>query len=90
MNRCPHEGAALCRGRLVGLMAADRPGELLRCPWHGWEFDLRTGQSWCEPDTVRARTCHVTVEPGAALVKGPFAAETVTVSVEQDDVVVEV
>ena len=98
INRCPHEGAALCRGVLVGLMAADRPGayrldrpgELLRCPWHGWEFDVFTGQSWCEPDSVRARSYNVTVEPGEALAKGPFAAETVKVSVEQDYVVLEV
>ncbi|MFZ0849521.1 MAG: Rieske 2Fe-2S domain-containing protein, partial [Hyphomicrobiaceae bacterium] len=25
-----------------------REGEMVRCPWHGWEFDIRTGQSWCE------------------------------------------
>jgi 3-phenylpropionate/trans-cinnamate dioxygenase ferredoxin subunit len=98
INRCPHEGAPLCRGRLFGLMESDRPGtyrlvrngEMLRCPWHGWEFDIRTGQSWCEPDNVRARTYNVTVEPGEALAKGPFTAETVPVRVEQNYVVVEV
>jgi nitrite reductase/ring-hydroxylating ferredoxin subunit len=98
INRCPHEGAPLCRGRLLGLMESDRPGryrlvrhgEMLRCPWHGWEFDIRTGQSWCEPDSVRARTYNVTVEPGGDLAKGPFAAETVPVAVERDYVVVEV
>ncbi len=98
INRCPHEGAPLCRGRLLGLMDSDRPGryrltrngEMLRCPWHGWEFDIRTGQSWCEPDSVRARTYNVTVEPGAGLAKGPFAAETVPVAVEREYVVVEV
>ncbi len=98
VNVCPHEGAPLCRGRIVGLASAERPGEyrltrhgeLLRCPWHGWEFDIRTGQSWCSPDTVRARTYHVTVEPGAALAKGPFVAETVPVQVESAYVVVDV
>ncbi len=98
INRCPHEGAPLCRGLIVGFADADapgqyrltRPGEMLRCPWHGWEFDIRTGQSWCDPDTVRARSYAVTVEPGETLAKGPFAAETVTVSVERDYVVVEV
>jgi nitrite reductase/ring-hydroxylating ferredoxin subunit len=97
-NRCPHEGAPLCRGRLFGAMEADRPGqyrltrrgELLRCPWHGWEFDIRTGQSWCEPGGVKARTYNVSVEPGEALAKGPFMAETVPVSVERDYVVVEI
>ena len=98
INRCPHEGAPLCQGRLLGLMEADRPGryrlvrngEMLRCPWHGWEFDIRTGQSWCEPNSFRARIYNVTVEPGQDLAKGPFAAETVPVSVERDYVVLEV
>jgi 3-phenylpropionate/trans-cinnamate dioxygenase ferredoxin subunit len=98
INRCPHEGAPLCRGVLVGLAESDRPGqfrlvrqgEMLRCPWHGWEFDIRTGQSWCDPDSVRARSYAVTVEPGETLAKGPFVAETVPVSVEREYVVVEV
>ncbi len=98
INRCPHEGAPLCRGVLVGLAESDRPGqfrlvrqgEMLRCPWHGWEFDIRTGQSWCDPDTVRARSYAVTVEPGETLAKGPFVAETVPVSVEREYVVIEV
>ncbi|MCL2427804.1 MAG: Rieske (2Fe-2S) protein [Alphaproteobacteria bacterium] len=97
INRCPHEGAPLCTGVLVGLAESDRPGtfrlirkgEMLRCPWHGWEFDLRTGQSWCDPDSVRARSYKVTVEPGETLAKGPFTAETVAVSVDRDYVVVE-
>ena len=98
INRCPHEGAPLCRGRIVGFATADAPGdyrltrqgEMLRCPWHGWEFDIRTGQSWCDPETVRARSYAVTVEPGQALARGPFVAETVPVRVEDSYVVVEV
>ena len=66
-----------------------RPGELLRCPWHGWEFDIRTGQSWCDPTRVRARPYTVSVQPGTRLVAGPYVAETVPVSVENDYVVVE-
>ncbi len=61
------------------LAGGGREEELLRCPWHGWEFDIRTGQSWCDPDSVRARTYSVTVEPGEALAKGPFVAETLPV-----------
>jgi len=98
INRCPHEGGELCRGRLVGLMESDRPGEyrltrhgeMLRCPWHGWEFDIRTGQSWCDPQNTRVRSYNITVEPGATVVKGPFVAETVPVTVERDYLVVEV
>ena len=83
-NRCPHAGGPLCRGRIVPLVQSDGPGhyrltrhqEFLRCPWHGWEFDVRTGQSWCDPKSTRARQFRVTVEPGETLVKGPYVAET--------------
>jgi 3-phenylpropionate/trans-cinnamate dioxygenase ferredoxin subunit len=98
VNRCPHEGAALCMGPILARFTADRPGEyrltrhgeMLRCPWHGWEFDIKTGQSWCHAESVKARTYPVEVVPGEALAKGPFVAETVPVSIEQQYVVVEV
>jgi nitrite reductase/ring-hydroxylating ferredoxin subunit len=97
-NRCPHEGASLCKGRLVGLVEAAEPGsyrfsrrdELIRCPWHGWEFDLRTGKSWCEPDRTKVKSYDLVVESGKALVEGPFRAETFPVSIEQQYVVVEI
>jgi 3-phenylpropionate/trans-cinnamate dioxygenase ferredoxin subunit len=96
-NRCPHAGGPLCAGRIVGLVKSDGPGryrlardkEFLRCPWHGWEFDIRTGQSWCDPDSVKARPFQVTVEPGESLAKGPFVAETFPISVEEDYLVIE-
>ena len=96
-NRCPHEGASLCKGRVVGLAESSepgsyqlsRPGEMVRCPWHGWEFDIRTGQSYCDPKRFRARAYPVNVEPGASVVKGPYVAETIAVSVESDYVVVD-
>ena len=97
-NRCPHAGGPLCAGKIVSLVQSDGPGsyrlaraqEFLRCPWHGWEFDIRTGQSWCDPKSTRARQFQVTVEPGEKLVKGPYVAETFPVSVEEEYVVVEV
>jgi 3-phenylpropionate/trans-cinnamate dioxygenase ferredoxin subunit len=83
---------------LTGLVEASAPGEyrwsrrgeIIRCPWHGWEFDVRTGKSWCEPTKVRARQFNVSVAPGSALVEGPYVAETFSVSVEDDYVVLEV
>ena len=98
LNRCPHQGGDLCKGVLVGLVTSNQPGrfdysragELLKCPWHGWAYDIRTGQSWCDPDDTKVKSYEVTVEPGAALAKGPFIAETFAVSVEQDYIVVEV
>jgi nitrite reductase/ring-hydroxylating ferredoxin subunit len=96
LDRCPHQGGSLCKGRLTGLVEASgpgayrlsRPGEIIRCPWHGWEFDLRTGKSWCEP-RVRARSYPVAVEPGSRLVEGPYVAETFPVAIDDDYVVIE-
>src|SRR5579884_4144490 len=101
-NRCPHQGGPLCEGKLWGALEAtkpgeitySRPGEILACEWHGWEFDLRTGQSWCDPRRLRTHSYRVSVEPGVALldepeevssearVKGPYVAETYRVTTE--------
>jgi 3-phenylpropionate/trans-cinnamate dioxygenase ferredoxin subunit len=97
LNKCPHEGASLLHGQITSLVESDEPGEyrvsrqgeLLRCPWHGWEFDIRTGQSWCDPKGTWVKQYACAIEPGAALAKGPFVAETFAVSVEQDYVVIE-
>ena len=97
LNRCPHQGGNLFAGRLTGLLESpvpgkyvySRQGEILRCPWHGWEFDIRTGQSYCDPERIRARAYAVEVEPGKTVVEGPYVAETVPVRVEEDYVVVE-
>jgi 3-phenylpropionate/trans-cinnamate dioxygenase ferredoxin subunit len=98
---CPHRGARLSDGTVVGSVTASGPGcyetdparRLVKCPWHGWEFDLSTGQSWCDPEHARVRSYDVTVEQGAALatgepVPGPYVAETVEISVEDDYVVI--
>lgn len=39
-----------------------RDGEILRCPWHGWEFDLTTGRSIFNPHKLRLKTYEVTAE----------------------------
>ena len=96
-NRCPHEGASLCRGRIVGLVEADDPGtyrysrrnELVRCPWHGWEFDIRTGRSWCDPQGTKVRSYQVSLEAGSALLDTGLRAETFPVSVEKRYLVIE-
>lgn len=41
---CPHR-----RGPLDG---ADINGYVITCPWHGWQFDLRTGKSPAHPGQV--------------------------------------
>lgn len=97
-NRCPHEGASLCAGRIVGLVEASEPGryqisrsgEFVRCPWHGWEFDIRTGKSWCDPVRTKVRSFEVKVEASTARVEGPFEVETYPVAVEKAFVVIEI
>jgi len=96
VNRCPHEGAAVCRGNIVGRPDSDMPGkyrliqrgEMVRCPRHGWLFEIKTGRSWCD-STTRARSIPVAVETGEELARGPFQAETVPVTVEDRYIVLE-
>jgi nitrite reductase/ring-hydroxylating ferredoxin subunit len=72
---CPHRGAELSAGTVVGSFQASMPGRyrfdgerpLIKCPWHGWEFDLATGRSLCDPDHERVRAYDVSVEAGSCL-----------------------
>ena len=96
-DRCPHQGGSLAAGCLTGEVSSPGPGEyrysrrgeMIRCPWHYWEFDIRTGQSRFDPGRVRTRRYDTRVEPGAALQDGPYRAETFAVHVESDYVVVD-
>jgi nitrite reductase/ring-hydroxylating ferredoxin subunit len=82
MNRCAQSSDP-------GTIEYTKLGEIIRCPWHGWEFDIRTGQSYCDPKRFRVKAYPAHVEPGASVVKGPYVAETLAVSVESDYVVVD-
>jgi nitrite reductase (NADH) small subunit len=55
-NQCAHRGGPVCQGRIYRQVRepVDENGETrtlqydpkrknIVCPWHGWEFDLRTG-----------------------------------------------
>jgi nitrite reductase/ring-hydroxylating ferredoxin subunit len=93
-NRCPHQGGPLCDGRIAGFVIADtpgeyrysRPGEILRCPWHGWEFDIRTGQSWFDPKGVRVRAYEVAVASASSLPPDAQpAANTADMRADEDD-----
>lgn len=102
-NVCPHQGAPLCEGLVWSSVTSTRPGEylagedgpFLRCPWHGWEYDMRTGQSWFDPGS-RVKTFEVSVSTCPRLVgdsaraEGPYVAETYGVAVDDRFVVVEI
>lgn len=53
LNICPHQYGPVCLGRVGGTTLPSEPGkyvwgrdgEILACPWHGWEFDLVTGRA---------------------------------------------
>ncbi|MGH3298291.1 MAG: Rieske (2Fe-2S) protein [Trebonia sp.] len=117
-NRCPHQFGPLCVGTLAPRAVSSGPGDvhmdqgppLIACPWHGWEYDLATGQSFMGPGrgNTPVLSYDVNVLPGSEIagdvatddpaarsarpdgrIPGPYVAETVAVSVEQDYVVVE-
>ena len=102
-DTCPHKGGSLSNGIISGLVESDGPGdyrhsrqgEIIRCPWHQWEFDIKTGRSWCDPRRLRLMKYDVAGDLGAklvegGLVEGPYVAETFKVAIEDEYVVIEV
>ena len=75
-NLCPHNQAPVCLGDVGGTLLPSQPGEyisgmegeILRCPWHGWEFNIKTGSSLFDP-TVKVTTYAVTVENGDLVIE---------------------
>jgi 3-phenylpropionate/trans-cinnamate dioxygenase ferredoxin subunit len=54
LNVCPHAHAEICRGKISNLLTSDisdktvkyeKDEQVLICPWHRWEFNLKTGKS---------------------------------------------
>ncbi|WP_102348968.1 Rieske (2Fe-2S) protein [Bacillus sp. Marseille-P3661] len=68
-NFCPHAAAPICKGRITGTRLPSmvyeykygNDDQIIRCPWHGWEFNLETGQHLAEPD-VKLRGYPVEVD----------------------------
>ena len=44
---CPHQGGPLASGEIQG--------NVLCCPWHGWQFDLKTGRCLTARSVVQGR-----------------------------------
>ncbi|HEX4214258.1 MAG TPA: Rieske (2Fe-2S) protein [Candidatus Dormibacteraeota bacterium] len=79
-NLCPHKTGPLCTGKVTGRMVAVGPpsagdagmvmardGEIIRCPWHLWEFEIASGRCLVDPQ-VRVKTYPVQVEQGEVVV----------------------
>ena len=43
---------------------SQRPGTLIRCPWHKFEFDLETGRALHDPERFRVKVYLVALEDG--------------------------
>lgn len=75
LNYCPHQGAPLCKGPVCGTTLESnvyefvygKDQEIVRCPWHGWEFDIKTGASLFS-EKIRARSYKTRIENGKVLI----------------------
>jgi nitrite reductase (NADH) small subunit len=65
LNQCPHMGGPVCQGKMIAkveeIVAQDRTSQGMMfsktkmhvvCPWHAYEFDIRTGR---HPGNPRAQ-----------------------------------
>jgi 3-phenylpropionate/trans-cinnamate dioxygenase ferredoxin subunit len=94
-NRCPHQGAPLCLGRIKGTTLARTPyeyvygrdDEIIQCPWHGWEFEIETGRTYFNPHRMRVKTYDVTVESPAQPPQHDVTLETFEVTTEGELVI---
>jgi 3-phenylpropionate/trans-cinnamate dioxygenase ferredoxin subunit len=66
-NVCPHMSCSMARGRVVARAASSTVGEMgtdddrptIQCPWHNYDFDLRTGRCFSDR-SLRVKTYRVT------------------------------
>ena len=58
-NRCPHRGGPLAEG----IISQD----VVSCPWHLWDFDIRSGQCLTGPNLCQS-TYRVVVQDGQVCV----------------------
>lgn len=75
LDRCLHQGARLSSGRVLEATDGTVPGEyrrvedrpILKCPWHGYEYDVRSGCTLFD-SRLRVRTFPVWEEDGHIVV----------------------
>jgi nitrite reductase/ring-hydroxylating ferredoxin subunit len=73
---CPHRGPKLSRGTLESIVVGERAGEYrlandefaLRCPWHQFEYDVKTGRCLADP-SLRVRRYDVAIVDGQIVIK---------------------
>lgn len=75
-DTCPHQGAKLSGGLLtsgrlsvgVGDYRLEKAKEIVRCPWHNWEFDATSGRCLHDPQHMRVATYPAEIEGGQVIV----------------------
>lgn len=80
-NRCAHQGGPVCQGRLfpkvLQTLGENQTTELMRysddelhivCPWHGYEYNVRTGRNSGNPN-LRLRPVETIVRDGSVYVR---------------------
>ena len=97
-NVCPHVGGPACQGKIIAkveeVIAADRTAKGMEfsktkinvvCPWHGYEYDIRTGRHHGNP-RYRLKPIKVRVAGGEVIVTLPDEKkiQNVTVQPTQD------
>lgn len=79
-NTCAHQGGPLCEGTVLDDVRGEFRGvgervaegftdeKVIKCPWHGWEYDLDSGDLKGDR-TVSLPTYDVVVEDGEVYVR---------------------
>ena len=94
-NVCPHIGGPACQGKIIAKVEEsvqpDRTSTGMEfsktkmnvvCPWHGFEFDIRTGRHHGNA-RYRLKSIKVRVEDGAVIVSLPEEKKPQNVTVKQ-------
>jgi nitrite reductase (NADH) small subunit len=87
LNHCSHLGGPVCQGKMIAkveeILADDKTSKGMAfsktklhivCPWHGYEYDIRTGVHPGNP-RARLRKIKVTVMDGEVVIAVPDARE---------------
>ncbi|GIO29460.1 MULTISPECIES: Rieske (2Fe-2S) protein [Paenibacillus] len=70
LNVCPHAAAPVCAGVIRGTRLPSgvydysygMDDQVLRCPWHGWEFDLKSGRHLAAGSDAKLRGYPVEID----------------------------
>ena len=75
-NYCPHKGAPICKGTVGGTWPPCEPqklnydldGSVIVCPWHGYEYDIRSGIELYQKRPTRLRKYPVEVASNEVII----------------------